>query len=141
MFRRNEDHVVCNAVDIYIRQVQRLRIDETVHRVREKLAERRGIHVGGSQNRLFEILPRAPDVVLRGRYIDLRLGHRRKDHCSHPRPCDPYGKTSGARCRVNPHGRAQCSITRFSAVSHSMLRLYGAKNSNNPPFRNALQAG
>ena len=69
---RYEDYIVRRAIDGNTRQVQRLRVNLAVDRLRKQLAKLRRIHVGGIQDGLVEILSRTANIVLISRYIDLR---------------------------------------------------------------------
>ena len=70
------------ARDRYIGQIQRLRVDVSVHRLREELAEGTHGHVLRRQHRLIRIRAAAGVVVVVRRHVHLRCGEGCRRHDS-----------------------------------------------------------
>src|SRR5580704_3571088 len=71
------DHIVLAFTRYgHILEFDGLRVDLTIHRLTEQLAEGGGVHVRGSERALLEVLPGAQVVVVVGDNVDLTGGYR-----------------------------------------------------------------
>src|ERR1700676_2017697 len=66
---RDQQVVSTIARDRDVRGVERLGVDQAIHRIKSEFAKLRGSHVAGGQDRFIQILAGAGDVVVVGQHI------------------------------------------------------------------------
>ena len=99
MFGRNEHHIVRLPADRHVGKIERLRVDVSVHGLREEFAKLRGVYIGRSQDGLIEILPSSRNVVAPGGNADLSFHRKNAGRQKQPNSEQrPKGPAQSRRC-------------------------------------------
>jgi len=110
---RDEDHIVGCTVDCQVRYVEWLRVDISIHEIREQASEFTGCYVRGSQDGLVCIQPGAC-------IVSMPCGHT---HTGGRRRI-AYGNGCRAGYRGSPVGRARC-IGRADTGANTLRAVHG----------------